>query len=193
MMAVDLVVAPNIFYPLESLLINRYAFYSMKLLSKGFTLIELVLYMGILSILVTAIAVIFSTVVDVQLESKATSSVDQNGRYLISKLLYDTRSASSIVTPANPGTQTNTLQITRNSINYIYSLDANSNLLLTNQSTGESNVLNSYDTQVSGLQLLRIGSGGNSDTVQVNFTVTSRIVQAKGQESRSFQTTLGLQ
>lgn len=193
MKAADLVVDPNIFCPLESLLINRYAFYSMKLLAKGFTLIELVLYMGILSILVTAIAVIFSTVVDVQLESKATSSVDQNGRYLLSKLLYDTRSASSIVSPATPGTQTNTLQITRNSINYTYSLDANSNLRITNQSTGEINVLNSYDTRVSGLNFLRIGSGGNSDTVQVNFTVTSRIVQAKGQESRSFQTTLGIQ
>lgn len=161
--------------------------------TRGFTLIELVLYMGILSILMTVLAALFSTIINVQLESKATSSVDQTGRYLLSKLFYDTKSMSDIVTPAFPGEQSGTLQIQRNSIHYTYSLDSNNNLRLKNESTGEENVLNSFDTQVTGLTFLRVGAGGNNDTVQVTFTVSSRIVQPKGLESRNFQTTLGRQ
>ncbi len=163
----------------------------MRKYARGFTLIELVLYMGILAMLLTVLSSMFSSVVSTQIASKATSSVDQVGRYLLAKLSYDSRSSSAILIPATPGANTNTLQITRNSINYTYSLDSNNNLQVINNSTGEANLLNGYDTQVTNLQFFRIGSGANTDTVQVMFTIRSRIIQANGQESRNFQTTLG--
>lgn len=161
--------------------------------AKGFTIIELVLYMGILSILLTVLSALFATIINVQLESKSTSGVDQTGRYIIAKLLFDTKSMSEVTLPAFPGEESTALQIQRNSIHYTYSLDSNNNLRIKNDNTGEENVLNSMDTQVTGLNFLRVGSGGNNDTVQVTFTVSSRIMQPKGQESRAFRTTLGRQ
>jgi hypothetical protein len=103
------------------------------------------------------------------------------------------KTASAAAVPASLGTPTDTLQlqIPGNALNYIYSLDSNGNLQLVNSSG--TFVLNSYSTQVSGLTFERIGTGGNNDTIRVNFTVTTRIPQAKGFESRSFQTTLGRQ
>ncbi len=159
---------------------------------KGFTLIELVLYMGILVLLIGVLSSIFSAIISVQLDSTATSSVDQDGRYLLAKFTHDVASASAILIPANPGDQTNTLQITINSINYTYSLDSNNNLQVVNNSTNETNVLNSYDTTISGLTFTRIGSGGNNDTVQITYTVTSRIKDKTGQqETKNFTTTVG--
>lgn len=160
---------------------------------KGFTFIELIVYMGILTILLTVLSSIFTSILNVQFESTATSSVNQDGRYLLSKLLYDVKSSSAILVPANPGTVSSTMQVTINSINYTYSASSSGNLQVVNNSTGETNVLNSYDTSISGLTFTRIGNGGSSDTMRVAYTVTSRTKENSGYETKSFQTTLGSQ
>jgi type II secretory pathway pseudopilin PulG len=172
----------------------------MKFVQKGFTLIELVIYMGMFSILIGVMSSLFGSIVEVQLESTSTSSVNQDGRYLLSKLLYDVKSVSAnasgsaILVPANPGNTTNTLQITLNSINYTYSLNANGNLQVVNGSTHATDVLNSYDTSISGLTFTRVGNGGSNDTVNVAYTITSRTKESSGQQdTESFQTTLGPQ
>lgn len=167
-----------------------------KRLHRGFTLIELVIYMGILTILLVFMSSIFTSILDVQLDSTSTSSVNQDGRYMLSKLLYDVKSASSsgILTPAIPTSQSATMQLTINSVNYTYSASSSGNFQVVNNSTGEANVLNSYDTSISGLNFARIGNGSSSDTIQVSFTVTSRNIERAGViESKSFETTLGTQ
>lgn len=158
---------------------------------RGFTLIELIISTGVLMILIALLTTVFGQILDVQLESKATSSVDQNGRYILARLTHDMQSASSIVTPASPGQQTDTLQITINSVDYIYTLDSEGNLLLTQNS--QSNQLNSEAVTISALSFTRIGNGDSNDTVRVGFTITSKTQQAKGDEVKSFQTTLGLE
>jgi len=160
----------------------------------GFTLIELVIYIGVLSILLVSLSSVFTSIIDVQLDSTSTSSVNQDGRYLLSKLLYDVKSSSSIVIPATPGSQSSTMQLTINSINYTYSASSSGYFKVVNTSTWEANALNSYDTSVSGLTFTRIGNGGSSDDIQVSFTVSSRNTERAGAvESKSFQTTLGTQ
>jgi hypothetical protein len=162
-----------------------------RLNNGGYTLIELVLYCGILVLLISMLSVVFGSLFDVQLTSTSTSAVDQDGRYIIAKLTHDVASSSAILVPANPGNQTSTMQITINSINYTYSLDGNSNLQIVNNSTNETNVLNSYNTKVSGLTFTRLGNGDSNDTIQVFYTINSRIRTNIGYESKSFQTTLG--
>ncbi|HEX8932442.1 MAG TPA: hypothetical protein VF810_04765 [Patescibacteria group bacterium] len=165
----------------------------MKIVSvwRGFTQVELILSMGILMVLISILTTLFGQILDVQTQSKATSSVDQNGRFMLARLIHDMQSASNIVTPAAPGSQSATLQINVNSVNYIYNLDNNGNLLLTNNLG--TNALNSYDASISGLMFTRIGNGDINDTVRVAFTVTSRVQQANVFEQKSYQTTLGLQ
>ncbi len=159
---------------------------------KGVTLIELLMYMALLTILVTLISGIFASVLDSQLEAEASSAVDQDGRYLMAKLTRDMQSASAITQPA-AGQQGSTLQITVNSINYTYTSNGSGNLQLTNNN-GTDN-LNSFGTSVSNLNFQRIGSGGTNDTIRVSFTVTSRTKRSSGpqNETRNFETTLGLQ
>jgi type II secretory pathway pseudopilin PulG len=159
----------------------------------GFTLTELLLYMGLLIILITILSQVFVSILDVQLESKSTSSVELDGKYIITKLIHDMQSmqtnppvSDSIVTPSTPGEITNTLNFKVNSINYIYSLNSG-NLEL------NSNNLNSVDTTVSALQFTRIGAGTNKDTIRVNFTLTSKTKRNSGPETRNYQTTISSQ
>lgn len=165
--------------------------YRGRLTNRGFSLMELIISTGILMILISILTTLFGQILDVQLQSKSTSSVDENSRYILARLAYDFQSASTIVTPATPGQQSDTLQITVNSVNYVYSLDNNGNLLLTKNS--QSDHLNSDAVTISGLTFTRIGNGDSNDTVRVAFTVKTKTSQTSGKEQKSYQTTLGIQ
>lgn len=157
---------------------------------RGFTQIELLLSMGILTILIGILTTVFGQIIDVQLESKAVSSVDQNGRFILSRLLYDMRNATTIVTPATPGTTTNTLTISVDSVDYTYSASSSGDfVLINNQGT---NVLNNQAASISGVTFTRIGNGDNNDTIRVNFAVTTRVQQIGDEDQKTFQTTLGI-
>lgn len=163
----------------------------------GFTITESLLYMGLLIILITILSSVFSSILDVQLESKSTSSVELDGRYILSRLMYDMHKMQTdapvndaITTPSGPGITSSTLSFKVNSINYSYGLNNGDLELVNNNGTKK---LNSSLTSVSGLQFTRIGAGSNMDTIQVSFTVTSKINRNSGPESRSYRTTIGLQ
>ena len=160
-------------------------------IQRGFTLIELLIYMGLLSIFLVVLSQIFGTVLDAQLESQSTSAVHRDGRFILSKLTYDIHKAQSIVTPAAIGNQSTNLQLTIDGINYTYSV-YNGNLEITNGV--ETNNLNSGDTSVSGLSFTRVGNtvANAKNTVQITYTITSKIVRPKGMETKDFQTTIGI-
>lgn len=159
----------------------------------GFTLVELLLYMGILSVLLSVLVSIFVIALDAQLESEATSSVQRDGTYILAKLSYDIHRASSISIPSSLGADNNNFKIVVGGVDYAYSLDGSENLTLAND-LGTNN-LNSYDTTVSGLTIKRLGnSGGVEDTLKINFTLTSRTKRTgtAGYETKNFETVLAL-
>jgi type II secretory pathway pseudopilin PulG len=159
---------------------------------RGFTLIELLMASGILMILIGVFTSILTSIIDAQLDSNATSGVDQDGRYVIARLIYDMQRASDIVSPAAPSASaSSSLTIKIDAIDNVYSLNSNGNLEL-NNNLG-INILNSYTTRIENLTFQRIGIGGLLDTIQVKFRIISRIAEPSGNETRDFQTTLGLQ
>lgn len=159
---------------------------------KGFTLIELLMATGILTVLIGIMTGIFGSIIDAQLDSVATSGVDQDGRFIVARMIYDMQQASVIVAPVVPGSGTSmALTIKINSVDYTYSIDGNENLQIV--SAADVNSLNSNTTRVHDLTFQRIGIGNGTDTIQVKFNLTSRIQEAAGSETKSFQTTLGLQ
>jgi type II secretory pathway pseudopilin PulG len=157
---------------------------------RGLTIIELIVSMGILTVLISILMAMLSSIIGAQLDAKATSSVDQDGRYILARLAYDMQSAASIASPS-AGLTGGTLKIKINSIDYTYNLDSNSNLQVTNNNG--TDVLNSSDTSVSSLTFQRIGAGGNNDTIKMSFTVTGKTRKTTGvqYETKTFKTTLG--
>ena len=159
---------------------------------RGTSLIELILYMSLLVVLLTVLTRIFISALDVQLESEAGSAIQQDGNYILAKLAYDIHRAKSIAIPSSNGATNANFQIVINGINYTYSVDGNSNLILTND-LGVNN-LNSYDSSVSSFSVQRLGNNGKiEDTLKISYTVTSRVKRISGNEApRNFQTTLSL-
>jgi type II secretory pathway pseudopilin PulG len=156
---------------------------------RGFTIVEMLVYCGILMIFLYIMTSLFSSVIDVQLYSEATAAVAQDSRYLLSRFSYDINRASEIVVPADVGTESDTLQLTIDGNTYTYEIQ-NGNLELTDE-TG-TDMLNSFGTSVSNVNFRRLGSVGGKNSIRLAFTLTSKTKKVTGPEIRNFQTTVGL-
>src|SRR3989344_6072674 len=65
---------------------------------KGFTLVEIILYMALLAVFLIVLTDIFVSILDIQTESEATSSVEQDSRALLARFNFDIANADSILT-----------------------------------------------------------------------------------------------
>jgi len=160
--------------------------------NRGFTLIELMLFMGIFSILIVALFQLFVAVFDVQLESQSTSAVARDSRFIINKLTNDIKNTISVSKPATAGAQLSTLAISDGVTTYTYSL-TNGYLTLNNSTLGTTDQLNSVNTTVSSLNFLRLSDtkSQNTNTITVSFTLVSNTVKRSGAVSEVFTFTVG--
>lgn len=156
---------------------------------KGFTLVELIIYMGLLTVLILVFTQIFTSILDNQSSSQSTSRVAEDGRYIYSRFIYDVNRAQSISIPAALGSSSANLVLTINSAQYTYS--TNSGNLTVTDPTG-TYALNGFGTTISNVNFQRIGNAGGKHTIQMNFTVTSNMGLHGAFENKSFQTTAGL-
>lgn len=152
---------------------------------KGFTLVEIILYMALLSIFLITLVDILVSLLDVQVESQATSAVDIDSRYLVDRFGYDAQRASAITMPVNAGDISNNLILTIGGVNYTYSLSGG-NLVL-----GDSisiNNLNSSQTKVTSATFQKIKNGSGKDTVKIDFVLESEATRNSGKEVRTIET-----
>jgi type II secretory pathway pseudopilin PulG len=157
--------------------------------TSGFTLLETIIYVSILCLFIMILTQTFTTILDAQLESQATSSVEEDGNYILTRLNYDIRRAENVTIPANLGDQNTSLQMTVGGINYTYNLN-NGNLLLTDNSG--TNQLNSSETTISNLKFTKLGNIGGKSSIQITITVSSVTLVGTNREIRNYQTTAGL-
>lgn len=156
--------------------------------TRGFTLVELIIYMGIFSIFLLVLTSMFTSILDSQFETNSITSVEQDGRFILRRLTNDIQSSSSINVPSAIGASSNSLQLVINGITNTYTL-TNGNLTLTNDKG--TNNLNNYDTTISNLSFTRLGNTGGKNTVTVSFKSTSKTLKTSGPEIKNFNMTIG--
>lgn len=159
---------------------------------KGVTIIELLVYIGLLSIFLIVLLDVFTSVLSSKLESQSTAAVSQDSRYILSKLNYDITNADSVTSPASFGSPSNSLVIVEGGSSYTYSLNGSDLELTTPAGTAK---LNGNDTSVTGLSFTKLGNpsvNDNKPTIKISFTVKSQIEQPSGQEEQTIDTTIGL-
>jgi len=155
----------------------------------GFTIVELIIYCGILVAFLYVTTSIFTSVIDMQLESETASAVVVDGRYILNRFTYDIGRASSIVQPAALGAQSSNLVLHIGASDYTYALTGG-NLMLSSPS-GDG-ALNGYGTNVSNVTFRRYGNVDGKHSVRLTFTLTSTTQRSSGPEVRNYETTIGL-
>jgi type II secretory pathway pseudopilin PulG len=158
-------------------------------MNKGFTLVELLLYMALMTIFFGVLTNLFVATLDVKKESEATSAVEMDGKYILTRFGYDINRASAIGTPGTLGQTTSNMVLTIGGVTQTYALSSGNLTLTVN---GQTANLNGSETTISGLSFQRLGNSGGEPDIQIKFTATSTTKRPKGPEVRNYQTTVGL-
>jgi hypothetical protein len=157
---------------------------------KAFTFIEMLIYMGLVSVFFIVLSGMFGAILDLQLESRASSAVDQDAQYLLARINYDMRRASRLLTPASPGEISQSLSLNIGGSTYTYAV-VGQKLQLT--VSGVSHVLNSFDTQTTDFTVTRIGYDSSTPSARISLGLESVTVSLTQQpQTRSYLTTVSL-
>ncbi|MBI2442794.1 MAG: hypothetical protein HYV40_02710 [Candidatus Levybacteria bacterium] len=155
----------------------------------GFSVVELLLYMGLLSIFLTILTQLFIASLQVQLASESISSVEQDGRYILSRFQYDILRSGDVQSPSGFGQEGTSLTLLVEGNPVVYSLSG-SELML--DAGGSAEKISGANVLVSDLKFTKYGNNPGKPTVSLSFIVTSKVKQAKGVDSKMFQATFGL-
>ena len=155
--------------------------------AKGFTLIELALYGGLLGILLVILSEFFVAIMSVDSVSKSDTAVDIDGKYILGRMTYDIRHSVSVLVPDVSGGLSATLSgyvdYGSGQTSYRYTLE---NGLLTLGIGAFSDRLNSNQTRVSNFSVSRAGT-----TIRLSFSV-SPVASLSGDTHREYETTVGM-
>ena len=162
---------------------------------KGFLLIELIIYMGLLMILLAIMSDVFVATLNVKLESDTTSAVQQDGSYIMSRIAYDVRRSTGIITPAlgQSGT-TLSLDIVENGVHKTYQyVWANNALTLSDGLSTDS--LHGNNSRVTQFSVTHVGNSATiataKDTISTALVVSSVGQTSSGVHTLTFQSTIG--
>lgn len=162
---------------------------------QGFTLIELIIYFTLLSIILLMITDLFFRISEASLESTSKSRVETEGEYMLNRIIYDIHRVDSsqedfIAVPANPGDSTSQLIMQINGKHYIY-VSFGQEVLF-----GEFGVitdrLTSNSVKAPTLSFTHIANPGGKPTIKITFTLESTTPTKSGIESKNFETVVSL-
>lgn len=159
----------------------------------GFTMIELLLYMGIFSILLVVLLDLLTMILGAHTESQATSAVDQDGNYIMTKIAYNIHRATTI-NPSTYAVSSNNLELTGTSFDETFAVDGNNNLVVTDNTVTPpvSYQLNGPDT-TANITFTPFGNTGGKASVQIKLILTSRLKQKGGVvQQQEFDTTVAM-
>ncbi len=151
-------------------------------------MIELILFMGLFSILIFVIADIFVASLNAKITGESTAYVVQDSRFILSKFANDLNNANSIVSPPL-GNSSSTLDFILYGQPEEYRLN-NNNLELVIGSNAY--VLNGQNTQLTSLTFQTIASQSAKTTVRINFTIQSKELVDGTTQVINSETTIGL-
>lgn len=160
----------------------------------GFSLIELLLYMGLTSVLIGLMSQVFLAILGVRVESANTSGVQQDGRFIMSRLTYDIRRSDAILSPPlGVASSSMSLMISEAGVpqTYEYAWDGQN---LTIGSPAGSVQLNSNRSVITDFSLIRIGNSAvlenAADTLSVRLELEGNSQLEAGQQTLNLQTSI---
>lgn len=167
-------------------------------IKKGFTLIELILFMGIFSILIFVLTDIFIISLKTKTSAESTAVINQDGRFIFAKLTADINNANSITSPPlvdPPDNTSQNLDLILYGVPETIQLNNGNIELVTG---GNTYVLNSVNSEIISLAFTRLGNPPEEikpikkNTIKINITIKSKATVNNNPEIISLETAVGL-
>lgn len=160
----------------------------------GFSLIELILYMGLTSVLIGLMSQVFLATLNVRVESVNTSGVQQDGRFIMTRLGHDIRRSEAILSPGlGVASSSMTLVMNEGGASQIYRYEWDGQHLTISTPT-DSVQLNSNRSVIADFSVTRIGNSAfmedGKDTLSIMLGLEGNSDLETGQQSLRMDTTV---
>jgi len=142
---------------------------------RGYTLIELLLYVSIVGVLLGAVSVFFGTSTEARVKNQSIAEVDQQGEATMEYILQTIRNADSITSPATGGTGASlTVTVPTGSLSpTIFDLSgATPNALRVKEGLAAAIPLTSSKVTVTDLTVKNLSRASTPGVVQVSLTLS---------------------
>ena len=163
---------------------------------EGVSLIELLLYFALLSIVLLIAIDLMIRSGEFSLESSAKNNIQADGSFMTHRLSYDIHRSTAISTPAALGDAGSTLVLTIGGETHTYTLLGQS-LQYTKQTpppgaSTQTGNLNSDLTKINSITFQRLGNVGGKPTIKITFEIED-IQGEKGKlVKNTFETAVGI-
>lgn len=161
---------------------------------KGFTLVELLLYLALSAIILTASSLFIQLVLEARIKNRAIREVDQQGQLALEVISRAIANAETVTTPAT-GASASSLTLTSltPSISPTVINDVAGVLHIQEGASTAVPLTNSRVT-VSGLTFTNLSRASTPGIVRVTFTISTTNPSGRGESSftRSFTTSISL-
>lgn len=145
--------------------------------TKGFTLIELIVYVGLLAVILPLAMSFLVAVLQWEQRSRGRAAIEQEGARVVQIITQIIRNADNIdlpfpAAPYSPSVTLNVLDSTKNQT--IIRLNSNSSRIEIKEGAGAYvGISNPNAARVSNAQFYNMTRGGTPGSVRFNFTMTS--------------------
>ena len=168
----------------------------MKNLSRqsGFTLLELILYLGITSILVVSVSFFFISLLQARVKFQTISEVEQQGEQVMQQITQTVRNSSSITSPATGATTAAlTVVVPTGSLSPSV-FDLSGGVIRITEGAGAAQPLTTTAVTVSGLSFQNLTRPTTQGVVRISFTLTRANPGTKNEYSytKTFRSTATL-
>jgi type II secretory pathway pseudopilin PulG len=156
---------------------------------KGYTLIELLIFVTIFSITIIAFVGVLVVIVRIQAQQSSTGSVQEESAALLQQLQYYVQNSSLVNIPIDAApTSTLSLRMSSSSIDPTTVTINASGMVYLQQGSGTTTPLTSSRVKVSNLSFVRHTNPPSHDTVSISFTMANNTANLQQLFSQSFQT-----
>lgn len=162
----------------------------------GFTLVEMILYIAIVSIFMTGLVYFTWDVIYGRVKSFVHQEVNQNIRFASKRIAYEIKNAKSVTTPSSGSTNILELVMADGTRNPTIINVADGRIQIGYGSSGNCPTVNpcfltSNKVKVTGLTFTSLSSG-NSTNIKFSFTVSSSGDRQEFNKSETYETAVEL-
>src|SRR3989344_1950392 len=143
---------------------------------RGFTIIELLIFTAIFSIMSVAFLSALVSAIQIQVKQLATSEVNQQSQFLLDTIQYYVQSASLVELPSDTATTTLKLRTSSSSTDPLYIYLSGDVVYLKQTDSGAAEALTSSKVAVSNLTFTKRANNPGHDSVNVLFTIAYNAV-----------------
>jgi prepilin-type N-terminal cleavage/methylation domain-containing protein len=160
----------------------------------GYTLIELLLYVAMIGILLSAVTYFFGAAAEARVKNQTVTEVDSQGTYVMDYMAETIRNATSISAPTIGASGSSlTLVVPVGSLSpTVFSLA--SGAMQVKEGAGVAATLTSDDVAITSFTVKNLSRSGTTGIVQISFTL-NRVNASNRSEydySRTFTTSVGV-